>query len=179
MYQQVATLRYIFKIPRRPAFTLAINKGWGHIWKCVYNIFNQFFMKIENRVMSPLILISRDAANTNLLVFGLIQPGKEPTIYCTRDESECLIIHLQLWHLYTYKHWILLATLLIIWCTFGHTSIFSILDYFRNNGKHELQNIAILDSPNSSILKTYYLTIYWNMSKQFKVRKTFDNFTYW
>jgi len=42
-----------------------------------------------------LILISRDTANTNILVFGLIQPGQEPMIYRSTalEMSLSLIIH--------------------------------------------------------------------------------------
>jgi hypothetical protein len=31
-------------------------------------------------------LLSREVTNTNFIVFGLIWPGLEPTIYCTRGE---------------------------------------------------------------------------------------------
>ena len=31
-------------------------------------------------------MLSREATNTNFIVFGLIQPGLEPTIYHTRGE---------------------------------------------------------------------------------------------
>ena len=31
-------------------------------------------------------VLSREATNTNLIVFGLTQSGLEPTIYCTRGE---------------------------------------------------------------------------------------------
>jgi len=29
-------------------------------------------------------MLSREATNTNLIVFGLTRPGHKPTIYCTR-----------------------------------------------------------------------------------------------
>jgi hypothetical protein len=31
-------------------------------------------------------MLSREAKNTNFIVFGLIQPGCKPTIYCIRGE---------------------------------------------------------------------------------------------
>ena len=30
-------------------------------------------------------MLSREATNTNFIVFGLIRPGLEPTIYCSKD----------------------------------------------------------------------------------------------
>jgi hypothetical protein len=31
-------------------------------------------------------MLSREAANTNLIVFGLTRPGNEPTTYCTQGK---------------------------------------------------------------------------------------------
>jgi hypothetical protein len=61
--RHVAPLGHIILIPSQPVFAL-----------------------------SPLCcVLSREATNTNFIVFGLIQPGLEPTIYHTRGEHAILL----------------------------------------------------------------------------------------